>query len=357
MRRSTSRGMLVSIIRTRAPLRLGLAGGGTDLSPFSDEYGGAVLNVTIDRYAYAFIAETPEDNRVVFRARDLGLEEKHEAGTLIDTNDGLRLHRAIYNRFLSLGRLQPTRGFILTTTVDAPPGSGLGSSSALVVAMCEAFRFYVDAPLGLYDLAHLAFEIERVDLRLAGGKQDHYAAAFGGINFIEFLEGDRVVVNPLRVPERVANELEISLVTCFTGVSRESSNIIEDQTRSMKAHDAKAMAALTAMKEAAFEMKDALLVGDLRRMGSILEDSWKMKKLTSASISTAVIDRLFEVGLNAGAYAGKVSGAGGGGFIFFLVQPEERTSLLRKLRAAGADSSPVHLTNKGVETWIATRHS
>jgi len=165
-----------STIRSRAPLRLGIAGGGTDLSPFCDEHGGAILNCTIDRYAYAFIAPR-SDGQLVFRARDISREETHAAGAELPIDTGLRLHRCVYNHFLADGRLDPAQGLTVTTTVDSPPGSGLGSSSALVVAICEAFRFLCNAPLGLYDLAHLAYEIERIRLSLAGGKQDQYAAA------------------------------------------------------------------------------------------------------------------------------------------------------------------------------------
>jgi len=338
------------IVRSRAPLRLGLAGGGTDLSPFCDEYGGAVLNCTIDRYAYAFL-EPRQDGAVVFRARDLDLEEKHAAGGVIDAADGLRLHRGIYNSFLRRGVLDGGCGLTVTTTVDAPAGSGLGSSSALVVAICEAFRAFCRAPLGLYDLAHLAFEIERVDLLLAGGKQDQYAAAFGGINFIEFLRGDRVVVNPLRVDQQIINEFETSLVACFSGVSRQSAKIIEQQTNNMQKRDPPALKALMELKDAAHEMKDALLRGDMALMGAILDRSWLSKKQTSDAISNDSLERMFDTGRKAGAYAGKISGAGGGGFIFFLVPPTERSSVIGKLRGAGAEAGPVHLTSKGVETW------
>jgi D-glycero-alpha-D-manno-heptose-7-phosphate kinase len=338
-------------IRSRAPLRLGLAGGGTDLSPFCDEHGGAVLNCTIDRYAYAFL-EPRQDGLIVFRARDLTREEQHAAGAPLDSAEGLRLHRGIYNRFAAMGRLGEG-GLTLTTTVDAPAGSGLGSSSALVVAICEAFRSLSAAPLGLYDLAKLAYDIERVDLNLAGGRQDQYAAAFGGVNFIEFLAGGRVIVNPLRVDPSVLKELETSLVTCFTGVSRESNNIIEQQTSNMERKDETALKALFEMRQASVEMKEALLRGDMPAMGEILQRSWRSKKLTSSVISSDFIESIFEAGLNAGAYAGKLSGAGGGGFIIFLVPPDERSALVAKLRETGVEAGPVHLTSRGVETWMA----
>jgi D-glycero-alpha-D-manno-heptose-7-phosphate kinase len=336
-------------IRSRAPLRLGLAGGGTDLSPFCDEYGGAVLNCTIDRYAYAFI-EPRSDGRLLFRARDIGREEQHDAGAELDTSEGLRLHRCVYNHFRSKDA-SSAAGLTLTTVVDAPPGSGLGSSSALVVAICEAFRSYNQEPLGLYDLAHLAFEIERVQLGLDGGKQDQYAAAFGGVNFIEFLPANRVIVNPLRLADAIKNELETSLVVCFTGMSRDSDLIIKQQTARMVSQDKEALDALFSLKASATDMKQALLVGNIPRVAEILASAWTSKKRTSSAISTASIERLFELGLSSGAKAGKISGAGGGGFMMFLVDPENRRQLIDALNAAGGQASPVHLTSRGVETW------
>src|SRR5271155_2030030 len=208
-----------TVIRARAPLRLGLAGGGTDLSPYCDEFGGAILNCTIDRFAYAFI-EPRTDGQVCFRAKDVGVEETHDVAGL--ENAALALHRGVYQRLISMAPEGAPRGVTVTTTVDAPAGSGLGSSSALVVAMVEAYCAHFELPLGLYEVARLAFEIERIDLGLSGGRQDQYAAAFGGINFIEFLDADRVVVNPLRAPADVVAEFETSLVICFSGRSRES---------------------------------------------------------------------------------------------------------------------------------------
>ena len=342
--------MIERTIRSKAPLRLALAGGGTDLSPFCDEHGGAVLNCTIDRYAYAFIT-TRDDGRLVFHARDIRRQEQHEAGRSLPTGEGLRLHRCVYNHFLDNAGLDPSLGLTVTTVVDAPAGSGLGSSSALVVAICEAFRELCNAPLGLYDLGHLAFEIERTRLGLAGGKQDQYAAAFGGVNFIEFMRSDRVIVNPLRVARAILNELEASLVLCFTGASRESADIIRQQTASMEQRDAKALDALFALKASALDMKQALLAGDLQRMARTLDESWLSKKKTAGSISNGAMERLLDVGRSAGAKAGKVSGAGGGGFLMFLVDPEDRLNVVESLNHAGGRAGPTHLTFSGVETW------
>lgn len=337
-------------VRSRAPLRLGLAGGGTDLSPFCDEHGGAVLNCTIDRYAYAFISPRT-DGKICFRAQDLGQSETHEPGAALDFGSGLQLHRGVFEAFAKLEPRIRDIGMTVSTTVDAPPGSGLGSSSALAVAMCEAFRLFCSAPLGLYELARLAFQVERIDLRLAGGRQDQYAATFGGVNFMEFLPDDRAIVNPLRLPRATINELEASLVICFTGVSRASDTIINQQIENMNDHKPAALDALLELKTAAIDMKQALLAGNIRLMGELLDRSWISKKQTASSISNQLIEQLFVVGRQAGVLAGKVSGAGGGGFIMFLVRPEERIVVIDQLNRAGGRASPVHLTSRGAEAW------
>lgn len=338
-----------SATRARAPLRLGLAGGGTDLSPFSDEYGGAVLNCTIDRYAFAFVNRR-EDGRLVFQAKDLGKSETFEFPHHVSSSR-LALHRGVYQRIVrdyNDGRHIP---LTITTAVDAPMGSGLGSSSALVVAMVDAFRELLDLPLGQYDVAHLAYDIERVDLKLSGGKQDQYAAAFGGANFIEFFSDDRVIVNPLRVPAWIWNELESSMVVAFSGQSRSSADIIDQQRSAMLAHDQRAIEALHRLKADAQEMKSLLLRGDIMGMGAILDQSWASKKATAAGVSNPRIDELYELARSKGAIAGKVSGAGGGGFMMFVVPPEERLDVVDALNAAGAVAGPVKFTEGGCESW------
>ena len=339
------------IVRARAPLRLGLAGGGTDLSPFCDEYGGAVLNSTIDRYAYAFIEPSP-DHHLHFAARDLLIDERLEPTEAGVAGARLAIHAGVWRRMAAqVPGLPPLR---ITTYVDAPAGSGLGSSSALVVALVEAFRTRLGLPLGLYDVAHVAFEVERIDLALAGGKQDQYAAAFGGTNFIEFLAHDRVIVNPLRISRGFVNELEASLVICFSGVSRRSEAIIEGQQRNMVDHSAAAIDSLHQLKSDAIEMKQALLRGEIRHMAEILNRSWAAKKRTADGVSSPTIDRLYEAALAHGALAGKVSGAGGGGFVMFIVPPEDRMALIRGLNETGAQASAVHLTSEGAESWVVS---
>jgi D-glycero-alpha-D-manno-heptose-7-phosphate kinase len=207
------------IYRSKAPLRLGLAGGGTDVSPYSEMYGGAVLNATIDLYAYCTIEETTSGS-IIINAPDLKLKKKYQSFRSLPINGTLDLHKGVYNRIMHDFRITRPLSFKLTTWCDAPPGSGLGSSSTIVVAILKAFAEWLNLPLGDYDMAHLAYQIERGDLGFRGGKQDQYAATFGGFNFIEFYSDERVIVNPLRIKREIADELEVSMVLFYTGASR-----------------------------------------------------------------------------------------------------------------------------------------
>jgi len=213
------------IIRSKAPLRIGLAGGGTDVSPYSDIYGGAILNATLSLYAYASI-KPREDGKIVINAIDRNeiIELKSEEHLVIDGK--LDLIKGVYNRIIKDFIKQPL-SFEINTYVDAPPGSGLGSSSTLVVAILGAFVEWLKLPLGEYDIAHLAYLIEREDLKMAGGKQDQYAATFGGVNYMEFYGNDKVIVNPLRIKSKFLHELEHNLVLFYTNLS----SIFKNYTR------------------------------------------------------------------------------------------------------------------------------
>lgn len=288
------------------------------------------------------------DNQVVFEAADLDVSEIYQGP---GTKSELVLHQAVYERMIAQFNDGVRVPVTIRSTVDAPAGSGLGSSSALAVALVDGLRVVLGAPLGQYDVAHLAWEIERQDAGLSGGRQDQYAAAFGGVNFIEFLSNDRVIVNPLRVSEAIYNELESSIVVCFSGRSRQSAAIIDRQTSGLQSGSAATLAAMHQLKADALAMKQALLVGDIDLMAEILAQSWKAKQATAAGVSTDVIDRLFETAMSKGALAGKVSGAGGGGFAFFLVHPEHRFQLIEALNAAGGQASPAKFTSHGSEVW------
>ncbi len=341
-------------LRARAPLRLGLAGGGTDLSAYAERFGGAVLNATVDRYAYAFVSRR-SDGDVCFSARDLGVEDRAPAQSMLDPKTGLGLHRAVYNRFVAEFNGGDPLPVSVVTTVDAPMGSGLGASSALVVSLVEAFRALFDVSLGPYEVAQLAWRIERLDVGLAGGRQDQYAAAFGGVNFLEFHSDDRVIVSPLRISGAVLNEFETSLVTCFTGRSRASDTIIRQQTSWIEAGTGPALDAMHQLKADAFDMKQALQAGDLETLAAVLNRSWSAKKKTATAVATSEIDALYDLAMASGALGGKVSGAGGGGFMMFVVPPEDRLHLVETLRRAGADAAYVKLTAQGVESWSVRR--
>jgi D-glycero-alpha-D-manno-heptose-7-phosphate kinase len=231
-------------------------------------------------------------------------------------------------------------------------GSGLGSSSALVVALLEAYRTYLDLPLGPYDVAQLAYEIERVDLGLAGGQQDQYSAAFGGINYLEFLRDGNVIVNPLRFPDGVVAELESSLAVCFSGQSRESASIIRQQDSGVAAQSPAVLDALHQMRQDAVDMKRAIMLGDIDRFAVLLERSWIAKKRTAPGISNPRIEALESAARAAGAIGAKVSGAGGGGFMMFVVPTERRFRLMTALGEMGASAYPVKFSQRGSESWI-----
>lgn len=335
-------------VRARAPLRLGFAGGGSDVSPYSDEFGGYVLNATIDKYAYATIEARPEG--VEFVAADIGATWSGLANAPLQPQKGLELHIGVYNRIVRdylHGQSVPVS---VITHSEAPPGSGLGSSSTMVVAILQAFVEYLALPLGEYDVARLAYEIERNDLGFAGGKQDQYAAAFGGFNFMEFY-ADRVIVNPLRVKQNHLAELESSLVLFYTGVSRESANIIKEQTKHVVDRKDGAMDALHRVKAEAMRMKESVLKGDWLTFGDSMRDSWAAKKRMASSISNTMIDEIYDAAVASGALAGKVSGAGGGGFMMFLADPARRPEVIRTLNGFSGQVMTAVFVEHGAHSW------
>nr|WP_199065525.1 GHMP kinase [Chromobacterium sp. ASV5] len=343
------------IYRARAPLRLGLAGGGTDVSPFSEEQGGFVLNATVDLYAQA-ILEPRNDGRIILAAEDREEYVELDVISALPDVDPLRLHRGIYNRIIRQFNEGKPLSFKLTTFADAPAGSGLGTSSTMVVCIIQVFSEWLDLGLGEYEIAHLAYEIEREELKLAGGKQDQYAAAFGGFNFIEFGPGsDRVLVNPLRIKEHIRNELEASTVLFYTGQSRESAKIIEQQIESAKIKSSPSVAAMVALKEDAVRMKEAILRGDLRRYAEILRQSWQAKKQLARSVSSPQLDAIYDDAISAGALAGKISGAGGGGFFMFFAPPNKRMALIRRLQKHDGQVMNFHFTTMGVQSWVQNK--
>ena len=338
------------IIRSKAPLRIGLAGGGTDVSPYSDIYGGAILNATLSLYAYATI-KPREDRKIIIKAIDRNETIEFNSEPELPIDGTLDLAKGVYNRIVKEFCHEPL-SFEISTYVDAPPGSGLGSSSTLVVAILGAFVEWLKLPLGEYDIAHLAYSIEREDLKMAGGKQDQYAATFGGVNYMEFYANDKVIVNPLRIKPKFLHELEHNLVLFYTQTSRLSSKIIQEQTQNVQANKASSIEAMHQLKEQSILMKEAVLKGNINDIGKILHDGWMHKKQMAAGISNASIDAIYETALQAGATGGKISGAGGGGFMIFYAPYIHKYPLIKKLSELGGNVMHYTLTNEGLTTWI-----
>ncbi|MBX7141326.1 MAG: dehydrogenase [Chitinophagales bacterium] len=339
------------IIRSKSPLRIGLAGGGTDVSPYSEQFGGAILNATISLYSYATIEPT-NDGKIVLHAIDRKERYEFDSELQLPIDGKLDLLKGIYNRVVKDYTQRPL-SFHLSTYVDAPAGSGLGTSSSLVVAILNAFREWLNIPLGEYELAHLAFEIERKDLGQAGGKQDQYAAAFGGFNFMEFYSDDKVIVNPLRIKEYYLNEMQYCMLLYYTGTSRLSSKIIEMQAGNVSQKKEKSIEAMHKLKDQAVMMKEAILRGNLGQIGEILNYGWQFKKQTADGISNPMIDEIYETALKCGATGGKISGAGGGGFMFFYCPDFSRYEVIERLHQFGGEFRRFQFTKQGATAWLA----
>ncbi len=331
------------IIRAKAPLRISFCGGGTDVAPYPEERGGVVLSATIDKYAYASLI-TKEEARIRITSLDYDTEASYRLNEPIPFNGELDLAKAVVKHFA------PRTGLHLFLHSDAPPGSGLGSSSTMTVAMVGVFKQWQNHPLTDYEIAELTFQIERVDLQIVGGKQDQYAATFGGFNFIEFFD-KTVVVNPLRINDAVINELEYNLLLCYTGKTRLSANIVANQTRSYQERKPAVVEALDQMKALTVEMKNCLLRGRLDDFGQLLHAAWLHKKNLDANISTSQIDQLYETGRENGALGGKILGAGGGGYLLFYCPFQKKHRVAEALERAGGQVVKFSFEQRGLQIW------
>ena len=270
---------------------------------------------------------------------------------LFDLSGQLNLHKAVYNEMVRQYNHGVPMALELCTFCDAPVGSGLGSSSTLVVVMIRAFAELLNLPLDDYAIAHLAYRIERVDCGLQGGRQDQYSATFGGFNFMEFYALDRAVINPLRIKNWIICELEASLLLFYTGVSRESAKIISDQSGNVKAGLSSAVEAMHGLKHEALVMKDCLLRGDFAGLVDSMRNGWESKKRSAKTVSNLHIEQIYGAAISAGALAGKVSGAGGGGFMMFFVPPDKRMDVTRALKQFDGEVSNCHFTKHGTQAW------
>ena len=302
-----------------------------------------VLSATINQYAYASLRPR-RDSRLTLASLDYDLVARYDHPRRMRFDGSLDLIKA------AVKAMRVRRGADLWVHSDAPPGSGLGSSSTLVVALLGVIGQWLERPLSGYEVAELAYRIERVDLGLSGGRQDQYAAAFGGFNFIEF-HGDSTVVNPLRIRPDVLNELEYRLLLCYMGQTRQSAKIIDRQTASYRSGKKPVVQALHRLKVETLEMKKALLLGQVDAIGELLHQAWEYKKKLDAGISNSHVDRLYQLARREGAIGGKMPGAGGGGYFLLLTRFDRKHRVAAALEKHGGQVVPFQFERRGLLAW------
>ena len=332
------------IIKSKAPLRISFAGGGTDVPPYTEMRGGCVVSSTITKYAYAVLKSRGDKNKRV-NSIDYGLMMSFKSISQLRYDGKLDLVKAAMKTF----QLE-NYGFDMTISCDAPPGSGLGSSSAVMVAIIGAFKELLNKPLTSYEVAELAYRLERIELGIKGGLQDQYAATFGGFNFIEFRKSS-VVVNPLRIRSEILNELHSNLMLFDTGKTRLSARILERQISATQKRKRVVLESLDFLKQLAIDMKNALLRGDLKSFGELLHMGWEHKKKLDSQISNPFIDKLYNIAREGGAIGGKVCGAGGGGHLLIYCDLEKRRKIAKKLESLGCKLVTFSFEHNGLQTW------
>lgn len=337
------------VLRARAPLRISYAGGGTDVAPFTHREGGAVLSSTISAYSYCTLRPR-RDGQITVKSLDFGATVGFGIEEEVVFDGQLDLPKAAIRRLRDHPGALAAGGFDLFIHTNAPPGSGLGSSSAVMVAIIGVVGAHLGLDLTEYEIADLAFRLEREDLGIPGGAQDQYAASFGGFNYIEF-HGDDVVVNPLRIRDATVHELEHNMLLAYTGKTRVSDHIIDDQVDRYERGDDRAIEGLRAQKVLAEQMKQALVRGEVDTLGHLLNEAWQEKRKMSDRIATPLIDEAIQVALKNGALGGKVTGAGGGGHLIFICEFERRHIVAEELTTMGLTVSEFTFSHEGVVTW------
>jgi D-glycero-alpha-D-manno-heptose-7-phosphate kinase len=335
------------LIRSKAPLRISFSGGGTDVSPYVEEHGGVVLSTTIDKYAYGTLC-VRQGTEITVQSLDYDVVAKYRVDEPLIYNGNLDLVKAVINCFN--GTL--SQGLEIFLHSDAPPGSGLGSSSTVVVALIGLFQRWLHLPLTSYDIAELAYQIERRDLGIQGGMQDQYAAVFGGFNFIEFTES-AVIVNPLRVEPEILHELNYGLLLCYTGQTRLSAHILETQIAAYKQKKEDVLLAMHQLKEITIAMKNALLQGKLGDFGALLHEAWENKKKLARQITDPHIDEMYEVARQSGALGGKILGAGGGGYMLLYCPFDLKHVIACRMEELGGQVVEFGFDHGGLQTWTA----
>lgn len=333
------------VIRGKAPLRVSFGGGGTDVAPFCEECGGAIIGSTINKYAYCSIIPRDTDE-ITVHSLDFDMTVKYNAKDTYQYDGNLDLVKAALNAF------DINQGCDVYLQCDAPAGSGLGTSSTVMVALLSAMAKWKGVSLDTYELADLAYQVEREELGISGGYQDQYAATFGGFNFIEFHGRNNVVVNPLRIKKEVINELQYNLLLCYTGKIHVSANVIKDQVENYTNRNVDAIAAMSEVKAFAYGMKDELLKGNLHSFGKLLDYGWQSKKRMSNKITSPQIDELYEEAKKAGALGGKLLGAGGGGFLLMYCPYNVKHKVAERMEKVGGQLTDWNFELRGAQAWV-----
>ncbi len=331
-----------NIFRAKAPLRISFGGGGTDVSPYLEEHSGCTLSCTINKYCYATVI--PRNHDIKVSSLDYNFFAVYEPTQKLDYNGKLDLVKGVLNC------MHIKEGTEIFLHSDVPVGSGLGASSTMTVALLGAVNAWKQLTLTDYELAEIAYHVEREDVGIKGGKQDQYAATFGGFNYIEFSK-DKTVVNPLRVEPDILNELQYRLILCYTGKRHLSAGIIEDQTHRYEAGNSETVAALHTTKRLAADMKNALLLGKIDELGELLEEGWQAKRKFSDKVTDPDIDELHEIAKNNGAIGGKLLGAGGGGYFLLLCEHDKWHKVTEALIQSGHKKVDFAFEFNGLQTW------
>jgi D-glycero-alpha-D-manno-heptose-7-phosphate kinase len=318
------------MIAARAPLRISFGGGGTDLPAYYERFGGMVVSAAITPACHVSIVPCGDDG-VVLDSKDFDLTVNVPPHRRAAIGEPLSLPRAVLAWFATR-ELFPT-GARIEMRADVPPGSGLGSSSAMAVALISAISRFVGYPMSRRVVAETACTVEIDLLRRPIGRQDQYAAALGGLNTLTFSRAG-VTVSPMALSAAADRALHDHLLLVSTRRTRDSATVLEPQ-RAASGADGQVTARLHRLKRIAADMRVALLLGDLPAFGALLHQSWELKRRLSRGVTSAEIDRWYAVARGAGAYGGKIAGAGGGGFFLFCVPPERRLGVLTDLRAKG----------------------
>ena len=330
----------------RSPVRISFGGGGTDLPAYFEQFGGAVLSVAINKYFYTILGAR-NDGRVQVISSDLRVFENwQDIASLPVQRSELEIPLAV------LKDLNQKLSVDLFLASEIPPGTGLGSSASVCVNILKTLTTYLNTPLSKYQLAERAFYIAREVLSKRIGKQDEYAAAFGGLNYIHFRENGTVEVEPLTLDPAILQELQSNLMLFFTGSAHHSWTILQEQENSARSHSPSTLGALHEVKGLGFRMREALRGGELREFGELLHESWLAKRRISNKISTPRIDHLYGRAREHGAIGGKITGAGGGGFLLLYCEAGLQEAVHKALLEDGVQEMTFSFDMQGTQVLV-----